>query len=525
MKKRHLSIGSTLACAFGALVALVLVLSGLAMRELSAGNERFRAYVNEAAVRAELVSRIRASVDERAITARDLVLAQSADDVPAERDQVMKSHRDVQQALQQLRDLVSEADDDGGRARALVDRISAVEREYGPVALDIVNDALNNRRELATSKINVRCRPLLAQLIAATDAYGRYARTLGEQSVARARSDYARQRARLGIFIAVTVAVATVAALLITRMVLRTLGAEPFELSDITKRIAEGDFSPIARGDTAPAGSVLASMSTMLEGLVDLIGQARCSVENIAAGTREIAAGNVDLSSRTEQQAASLQATASNMEQLTATVSRNADLANRASDLAGEASGVAERGTEAVGRVVDTMTEISHSSNRIADITGIIEGIAFQTNILALNAAVEAARAGAQGRGFAVVASEVRLLAQRSSTAAKEIKALIGASVQMVGAGTALAAQAGDTMTEVTHAVARVTGMTEQIAAASAEQSQGIQAVNVAIAKMDEATQQNAALVEQVAAASQALEDQGRLLSASVAVFRFEGAG
>jgi methyl-accepting chemotaxis protein len=212
------------------------------------------------------------------------------------------------------------------------------------------------------------------------------------------------------------------------------------------------------------------------------------------------------------------------MEELTAAVKQNAESARQASTLASDASDVARRSHEAVERVVTTMTDISQSSNRIADITGIIEGIAFQTNILALNAAVESARAGEHGRGFAVVASEVRSLAQRSSSAAKEIKELIGASVDRIRDGSSLAGEAGETMTEVTRAVGQVTAIMSEIAAASEEQSRGIAQVNLAITQMDDVTQQNAALVEQAAAASRSLEDQGRQLDESVAAFRLKSA-
>jgi methyl-accepting chemotaxis protein len=271
---------------------------------------------------------------------------------------------------------------------------------------------------------------------------------------------------------------------------------------------------------SAPVGSVLASMSQMQTSLVDLIGRVRSAADSIATGSSQIASGNLDLSSRTEQQAASLQETASSMEELTSTVKQNAENSQQASALSAKASEVAVKGSAVVGQVVTRMGDISASSTRIADITGIIEGIAFQTNILALNAAVEAARAGEQGRGFAVVASEVRNLAQRSSSAAKEIKDLIGESVRKIEEGSSLATSAGLTMSEVTQAVARVTGIMGEIAAASSEQSRGIEQVNQAITQMDSATQQNAALVEQAAAASKSLEGQGRQLTEAVAFFQ-----
>jgi len=311
---------------------------------------------------------------------------------------------------------------------------------------------------------------------------------------------------------------------LLLRALMRSLGAEPDVLRDVTRRVADGDLSPVSGARRAPAGSVLRSMGEMQESLVRLIGEVRAAADNIATGSSQIAAGNVDLSSRTEQQAASLQETAASMEQLTSTVKQNSDSAQQASALAAAASDVAQKGHEVVNEVAATMNDISESSTKIADITGLIEGIAFQTNILALNAAVEAARAGEQGRGFAVVASEVRSLAQRSSSAAKEIKDLIATSVQKILDGSALAGDAGKTMSEVTQAVARVTDIMQEIATASGQQSHGIEQVNQAIAQMDEVTQQNSALVEEAAAASQALEHQGRQLNESIAFFRLDAA-
>ncbi len=247
------------------------------------------------------------------------------------------------------------------------------------------------------------------------------------------------------------------------------------------------------------------------------------STESIDTGAREIAMGNTDLSQRTEQQAASLQQTASSMEQLTGTVRQNAENARQASQLAVNASDIATRGGDVVGQVVHTMQDIATSSNKVVDIIGVIEGIAFQTNILALNAAVEAARAGEQGRGFAVVAGEVRSLAQRSASAAKEIKELIGDSVDKVQSGSALVGRAGTTMDEIVQAVRRVTDIMGEISAASEEQSTGIEQVNRAVVQMDEVTQQNAALVEEAAAAAASLEEQTRQLQTVVGGWRVEG--
>lgn len=292
----------------------------------------------------------------------------------------------------------------------------------------------------------------------------------------------------------------------------------------LARSVALGDLTQkIEIHSNDEIGQLLLALRTMNEKLVSIVRQVRSGTETIATASSQIAAGNMDLSSRTEQQASSLEETAASMEELTSTVKQNADNARRANQLAMSASDVAVRGGTVVSQVVDTMNAINDSAKKIADIIGVIDGIAFQTNILALNAAVEAARAGEQGRGFAVVATEVRSLAQRSAAAAKEIKTLIGDSVDKVDAGSKLVAEAGSTMNEVVSSVKRVTDMMGEITAASQEQSAGIEQVNQAVSQMDQVTQQNAALVEEAAAAAESLQEQSSRLAQSVSVFQLSG--
>jgi methyl-accepting chemotaxis protein len=306
----------------------------------------------------------------------------------------------------------------------------------------------------------------------------------------------------------------------VVRRLSRQLGGEPVYAKEIASRIAAGDLSneiSIGRKDTS---SMLFALRDMQKGLSTTVADIAASAEAIAAASSQISMGNLDLSQRTEQQAVALERTASSMEQLTSTVRQNADNAKQASALAHNASEIAEKGGEVVGRVVATMGKINESARSIGDIIGVIEGIAFQTNILALNAAVEAARAGEDGRGFSVVAGEVRNLAGRSAAAAKEIKTLINASVERVSKGSTLAQDAGQTMDEVVKAVKRVTDIMGEISAASAEQSSGIEEINLAVTQMDSGTQQNAALVEQATAAAQSLDDQAKALKGMVGKFR-----
>ena len=317
------------------------------------------------------------------------------------------------------------------------------------------------------------------------------------------------------------VLVGIVIGLVISRSITRPLN----EAVKIAQTVAAGDLSSsIAVRSKDETGQLMQALKDMNDSLVGIVGQVRSGTDTIATASSQIAAGNQDLSSRTEEQASSLEETAASMEELTSTVKQNADNAHQANQLAVTASSVAVRGGSVVAEVVGTMGAINASSRKIVDIIGVIDGIAFQTNILALNAAVEAARAGEQGRGFAVVAAEVRNLAQRSAAAAKEIKTLIGDSVDKVEEGSKQVAEAGKTMDEIVGSVKRVTDIMAEITAASQEQTAGIEQINQAITQMDQVTQQNAALVEEAAAAASSLQEQASGLSQVVSVFRLGGA-
>ncbi|MBP6900987.1 MAG: HAMP domain-containing protein [Burkholderiaceae bacterium] len=515
-------VGIKLGITFGALAMLVLAIVAVSLRALAADHQQFSDYVGGISQRAQLAGQVREAVDQRAIAARNLVLLAEPAELAAERERVVQAHQRVGQTLAQLRRAVDAAPGVPAEVRALVGEMEAIEARYAPVALAVVELAAAGRREDAIQKMNRDCRPLLASLVASSGRFAEQTRAQSQLLLSAADEGYAGlRRLLLGAGLLATLAAAA-AGWWVTRMVTVPI-ARALRLADA---VADGDLSLRGlQGGAAAAGrdevgQLLQALQRMTGGLQAIVRQVRGSSDSIATGASQVSIGNADLSQRTEQQAAALQRTAASMEQLNATVRLNADHAQQADQQAQEATAVASRAGAVVGEVVLTMQAINQGSQRIGDIVGVIDGIAFQTNILALNAAVEAARAGESGRGFAVVAAEVRALAGRSAAAAREIRQLITASVERVGQGQRLVDQAGSTMGEVVGAIGRVTRIVGQISSASREQSLGVAQVTEAVAQMDQVTQQNAALVEQSAAASESLSDQARQLVGAVARFR-----
>ena len=514
-----LTVRKQLTLAFGLLVFFLIGISILSIRSFSNSNASFEQYVTGITARANTAHRVRNAIDMRAVAARNLVLLTKPEELDIEHKHILQAHANVAKNMQHLLQLAQQPGV-SDEVRVIINKIDNIEKRYAPVALGIVDLALQKKTELAIIKMNEECRPLLAALVAATDEYF----TLTDQhSALLLQKDDAHYLLNRNILISASVlsiALASLAGWLITRHLLKALGAEPRQLCDAVSLLAGGDLTgklSVAANDSA---SVLSALQRMQVSLTSVVSSVRQDSDTVALAAEEISTGNNDLSTRTEQQASSLEETASSMEELTSTVRKNADNAREANVLATTASDVASKGGAVVGQVMGTMDLISESSRKIVDIISVIDGIAFQTNILALNAAVEAARAGEQGRGFAVVASEVRGLAQRSASAAKEIKTLIDDSVSRVDAGARLAAQAGTTMSEVVASVARVSNIIAEITMASQEQSAGIEQINQAVAQMDGVTQQNASLVEEAAAAAESLRDQASHLVQTVSIFK-----
>ncbi|MBK4733991.1 methyl-accepting chemotaxis protein [Noviherbaspirillum pedocola] len=507
-----LRIGNRLAAGFAIVLLLSLVSAGFGMWQLRAMSEKTRLMMEKPLAK-ERMAADWARNTSSAIRRTSAIAKSTDDSLPAffaeDIAYTAKSSTEIQKAFEAL--LESDAE------KALFTRVSEARKKY-TVARDATVKAKKEGHAAESLRIlEQEYLPLSKQYEDGMKELVGYERgaidALSKQIAEAAQRGLMLQ----GVFAVLVLALGALCSLLIARSITRPLT----DAVAAAERVAAGDLSADIRSSSRDEiGALLTALGAMSANLRSTVAQVRDGAEAIAAGSTEIATGNMDLSARTEQQASSLEETASSMEELTSTVRQNADNARQANGLALAASEVAERGGAVVSQVVATMNDIDAASRRIADIIGTIDGIAFQTNILALNAAVEAARAGEQGRGFAVVASEVRSLAQRSASAAHEIKALISDSVAKVDTGSQLVNQAGATIEEVVQSVRRVTDIMAEITAASSEQSAGIEQVNGAVTQMDAVTQQNAALVEQAAAAAGSLQEQAAALARLVSSFR-----
>jgi len=520
MNLSKMKVGTRLGLGFALVLVFLIAVTSVGILRMGQIQDRLDHVVAFNNVVTRLVVDMRNNVSDRITSLRILTLMADASDMEPEMNKIKDQAAKYQADLKKLE--AKFAAEGTPEEKALLAQIKEHEGTAMPAIAKASEMWLANNAVEATKVLIKEIRPAQKKWMEALDQLGKLEEKLNAQVQVDAANGYENARNFMIAMGVLAVLISLAAAYVITRGLLKQLGGEPDYTASIAGSIANGDLSISIDTAANDKDSLLVEMKEMRNSLVGIVGQVRVGTETIGTASREIAAGNIDLSSRTEMQASSLEKTASAMEELTSTVKQNADNAREANELAANASEVARKGGAVVSQVVDTMSSINESSRKIVDIISVIDGIAFQTNILALNAAVEAARAGEQGRGFAVVAAEVRNLAQRSAGAAKEIKALIDDSVEKVGAGTKLVGQAGVTMDEVVSSVRRVTDIMGEIANASQEQSAGIEQVNLSIIEMDSMTQQNAALVEEAAAAAQSLQDQAGELARVVSIFKLE---
>ncbi|RZL35669.1 MAG: HAMP domain-containing protein [Rubrivivax sp.] len=510
----QLSIGKRLAAGFALILALAACVISLASWRLTSTAEATRQMMAEPLIKERLLADWNRNINSG--VRRTMAIAKSSDPSLVElfKDDQAQSTKSSGELQERIKALISSPEE-----QALFDIVGKTRKDYITARDEIVKLKKDGQSEAADKLLTEAFLPVSKVYLQHMQEFLDYQRKSIDKTAAEIDAANSRGRMLLFAFGAAMLAVGIAAAWSITRSITEPLAAA----NDLAERVADGNLLRSGAGAAARSdeiGKLQSTLRRMRETLSQTIGSIRDSSESIATASAEIASGNQDLSARTEKAASSLEQTASAMEQLTGTVQQSAASAGQANSLAVSAASVAQRGGEVVGQVVQTMDEINASSHKIADIIGVIDGIAFQTNILALNAAVEAARAGEQGRGFAVVASEVRSLAGRSADAAKEIKSLIGSSVERVEAGSRLVAEAGKTMAELVGAVQRVKDIMGEITTATAEQSDGIAQVNIAIAQLDQVTQQNAALVEESTAAAESLREQALTLNGAVGTFQ-----
>ena len=520
MKFLNFTIAKRLGLGFGLVSLFLLLVIALGLTSMRQIQDRMDEATKVNNVETRLAQTMDLTVTERALALRNLILLKEEKEIQIEVARIAEQEKKYAAAQQKLGEMFAKLEGTSSEEKSLLEQIRTQSGLAAPFIQRAAALALEQKQDDAYKLLRYEFRPvqkrwweLLRTLIAVEEK---------QNSEASSMAEAAYSQARLVMLSIGSLALLTslLAAVLITRSVTRQLGCEPDEAAAIAGQIASGNLAVPIHTRAGDTHSLLYAMQSMRDSLAQIVQQVHASTETIATAAGQIAMGNLDLSSRTEQQASTLEQTASSMEELTSTVRINTDHARQANGLAESASDVATKGGAVVAQVVDTMAAIDVSARKIVDIIAVIDGIAFQTNILALNAAVEAARAGEQGRGFAVVATEVRSLAQRSAAAAKEIKDLIGDSVDKVQAGNRLVEQAGSTMHEVVASVRRVTGIMSEMMSASQEQSAGIEQINIAVTQMDNVTQQNAALVEEAAAAAQAMQEQVNSLNEVVSVFR-----
>jgi len=497
----------------------VLILGGASFYFLGGIGSRMELFTHGIYHRLEIANRLRDAADWRAISVRNIALLTDEKQKLVAYEDFARLQNSTKQSLSEL-SAAAQSANLPVEVMTKIKKIEEVEARYSPAAQAIVEKLKAGNSKEAVLDIENICNPTLIELKNAIDDYAQITSQRTTAFVSDTVASTLQSRIVMGVVAFCALAISLILGALLGRGVGKTLGAPPEQLNEYISHLADGDLSVKTHISVVPKGSLLESVNKMQQQMRDVVGKVRFASDSIATGANEISTGNNDLSSRTEHQAGNLQRTAAAMEEMTRIVISNADTAKTATSLAQSVSNSATGGAEVMQRVTNTMSDISQSSSRIEDIIGVIDGIAFQTNILALNAAVEAARAGEQGRGFAVVASEVRTLAQRSAAAAKEIKSLITASVERVEAGSALVTEAGQKVGNIVHEVQRVVDLIHEIRESAQEQSQGIAEVSNSVNELDQGTQQNAALAEESAAAADSLRLQSDELASTVRYFK-----